>query len=67
VLTLNIYKSSVFVIVRCSFLNLFPFNFVFFRGGGRAPPGTPRGGGKMTTAPPMYATDQNLWNLELFL
>jgi len=28
---------------------------LYFPGGGRAPPGTPRGG-KRTTAPPMYAT-----------
>jgi len=30
----NLDKSLVFVIVRCYFLNLFPFNFVFSRGGG---------------------------------
>ena len=36
----------VFVLVRCYFLNLFPFNFVFYRGGKRT-----------TVPPPMYATE----------
>ena len=54
-LTVNLDKSLVFVIVRCYFLNLFPFNFVFSRGG-QGPPLELPGGGKRTTAPPMYAT-----------
>ena len=49
-LTVNLDKSLVFVIVRCYFLNLFPFNLVF---------GTPRGGQEDYCPPlctPLYRT-----------
>ena len=45
-LSVNLDKSLVFVIVSCYFLNLFPFNFVFSRGGQGPPlelPGGARG------------------------
>ena len=50
-LTVNLDKSLVVVIISCYFLNLFPFNFVFSRGD-KAPPLELPGGGKRTTAPP---------------
>ena len=49
-LTVNLDKSLVFVIVRFHFLNLFPFNLVFSRGGGRAPLELP--GGQEDYCPP---------------
>ena len=54
-LSVNLDKSLVFVIVRFYFLNLFPFNFVFSRGG-QGPPWNSQGGARGLLPPPMYAT-----------